>query len=451
MTGNKSMRTRRFLNLVLAVILLTLATAFGQSTSQKGNAVPAAFPAKQANSELPEWLRIGGEYRMRAEDHTAYKFTGGADDGFVLSRLRLNLSASPTHWMSVYVQAQDSHALGIDSAHVTSSINDTFDLRQAYIQIVPVSWVRVRTGRQELAFGTERLIGVSNWTNAPRVFDAIRLTVGTEDKHLDIFTSSVVVNDPIHFDNHAGGLTFHGVYGSFSRVVPKATIEPYVLWKALPVVKSEEGKSADESLVTFGGRWVGKLPANFDYAAEAAGQRGHYSNDDIVAYGGYGVVGYTFDQVSVKPRLSVQYDYASGDRQAKDGRIGTFDQLYPSNHGVFGLVDLLGWRNVRQVRSGFDLKPFSKLGVVLDYRRINLASRHDGLYGSTGSVIVKAPKGGALSTDVGQEVDLSAKYQLRRNIETGAGFGHLFAGIFVAQNSPGSSASVGYGFATYKF
>jgi hypothetical protein len=309
--------------------------AVSQSTANTADRPSSAFPATQVNSKLPEWIQFSGEYRLRPEDHTAYKFTSGADDAFLLSRLRLNLSGHPTPWFGFLVQAQDSHAMGIDSSHVTTSINDTFDLRQAYIQLSPKPWLRMTAGRQELRLGGERLVGVSDWTNAPRVFDAIRLTVGTERNHVDVFTSSVVVNDPIHFDNHAGGLTFHGIYGSFSHLVPKATVEPYVLWKALPVVKSEEGTAGDSSIFTPGLRWKGKLPAGFDYLGEGAAQRGHLSNDDISAWAAYGLIGYTVAKVPMQPRISSQYDYSSGDRQLKDGKIGTFDQLYPSNHGVF--------------------------------------------------------------------------------------------------------------------
>lgn len=122
-----------------------------------------------------------------------------------------------------------------------------------------------------------------------------------------------------------------------------------------------------------------------------------------------------------------------------------------STNGVFGLVDLLGWRNIRRLRIGLDMKPFPRTTVNADYRDISLASRYDGLYGSTGSIIVKAPQGGALSDHVGREADVSFKHQLRTNITIGAGYGHLFAGDFLRQNSLGSSASIAYGFAAYAF
>jgi len=444
-----------FTLLVLSALLAIPIPTPAQDSSAKSPDKPApTVPlGAEINKILPTWLNFSGEYRIRPEDHTAYNFVSGANDGFVLSRLRLNVEATPVSWFLIFVQAQDAEAMGIETSHVTSSIKDVFDLRQAYLEFhnKPGGWVRVRVGRQELRFGAERLVGVSDWTNVTRVFDAARVTLGTPTAHVDFFTSAVVVDHPTSFDAHPGGLTFHGIYGSLSHVVPKATVEPYVYWKALPVVKSEEGLSGTESLFTYGFRLIGKLPSGFDFAIEAARQGGHLSTDSIAAWGGYGILGYTPARMFLKPRFSMQYDFASGDKKLKDGVAGTFDQLYPSNHDVFGLLDLLGWRNIRQFRAGVEAKPFAKLTLKFNYRDLHLATRHDALYGSTGTVIVKAPVGGALSTSIGNEADISFTSDIRKDIGIGAGYGHLFLGQFLIQNSPGSSTSIAYSFVTIKF
>jgi hypothetical protein len=411
------------------------------------------FPAAEVNKAFPAWLHFGGEYRIRPEEHTGYSFTPGNNDGFVLSRLRLNVSITPTTWFEAFVQAQDSEPLGITPGHITTSVKDVFDLRQAYVQFQngEKAWFSFRVGRQELRYGQERLVGVSDWTNAPRVFDGFRLVLGTHRNHIDLFSASVVVNNPVAFDNHIGGMNFHGAYGSFSSLVPKASIEPYVFWKALPLVRSEEGTTGNENLWTYGFRWTGKLPLNFDYTLEAAKQTGNFSSDVIAAWAGYANFGYSIPKLKFHPRFLVQYDYASGDDRLKDGKAGTFDQLYPSNHDVFGLVDLFGWRNIVQERAGVEVKPVKRLSVTADFRGLFLATEHDSLYSSTGSVVVKTPSTGALHRDVGVEPDVSAKYQIRENITVGAGYGYLFAGRFLTENSPGSRASIVYTFATYKF
>jgi hypothetical protein len=411
------------------------------------------FPASEVNKVFPSWMHFSGEYRIRPEEHTAYSFTPGKNDGFVLSRLRLNVEFTPTTWFDAFVQAQDSEAGGITPGHITTSIKDVFDLRQAYVQFQngENGWIRFRVGRQELRYGQERLVGVSDWTNAPRVFDAFRLVLGTTKNHVDLFSASVVVNNPVAFDNHTGGMNFHGMYGSFSSLVPKAHVEPYVFWKALPLVKSEEGTFGNENLWTYGFRWTGELPLNFDYTVEASKQGGNLSNDTIAAWAGYANLGYSIPNIRLKPRFLIQYDYASGDNKLKDGKVGTFDQLYPSNHDVFGLVDLFGWRNIIQQRAGVEVKPANHLSVLADFRDLYLANGNDSLYSSTGAVLVKTPATGARHRDVGLEPDLSAKYDIQKNVTVGAGYGYLFAGRFLTENSAGDRASIVYTFATYKF
>jgi hypothetical protein len=284
-----------------------------------------------------------------------------------------------------------------------------------------------------------------------RVFDAARLTIAHDGTSLDIFTSSVVVDYPISFDNQQGGMNFHGAYGSITRLVPKATVEPYVFWKTVNTVKSLEGKFGNESEFTLGLRWAGKLPLGIDYAAEGDRQAGHYSNDTIYAWSGYGIAGYSPSFLPLKPRFSAEYAYATGQGAGSTGRMETFDQLYPTNHGLFGFTDLFGYRNLRHVRASLEIKPDRRLGLNFDYHLLNLASRYDGIYNSSGSEIVKAPKGGALSTDVGQEVDAYFKYKLRANVDLGAGYGHLFAGAFLTQSSKGSDASYPFVYMTYQF
>jgi len=230
-------------------------------TAAQGQTVLTAFPATVINKVLPKWLRFSGEYRLRPEDHTAYSFTAGNNDAFFLSRLKLNMQIIPTSWMSAFVQMQDSEALGIKAAHITSSNKDKFDLHQAYLQLQngENGWIRFLAGRQEMRYGQERLIGVIDWVNAPRVFDGFRMVLGTVKDHVDVFSTSVVVNNPLSFDRYYGGLNFHGAYGSITSVIPKSSIEPYVLWKALPFVVSGTGVAGHENLWTYGGRWTGKL------------------------------------------------------------------------------------------------------------------------------------------------------------------------------------------------
>ncbi len=50
---------------------------------------------RYANAELPTWMRLGGEERVRAEGLDGIGFKP-ADNSYVLQRLRLNLDVTPS-------------------------------------------------------------------------------------------------------------------------------------------------------------------------------------------------------------------------------------------------------------------------------------------------------------------------------------------------------------------
>jgi len=441
-----------FLLLVATLPTGPACVAQDQKAAVPGNTDPPS-PLSSLNRALPHYLNFSGEFRDRGEGRTAYGYREGVNDGYDLTRFRLNLELTPLKWLRSFVQAQDARAPGIDAAHVNATLKDVFDLRQAYVELRKGEdgHVRLLVGRQELIYGAERLIGASDWTNTARSFDAARLVFTWEKARLDIFASSMVVIKTNQFDRRAPGQNLYGVYGSFQNAVPRATLEPYVLWKTLPHVASEEGRAGDADIVTLGARLIGELPRGFDYALEMAKQAGHISNDDLAAWAGYWIAGYSFPMRTLKPRLSVEYDYATGDARPGDGKVGTFDQLYPTNHSFYGIADQVGWRNMRDLRTGVDVKPWAKVKVNCDHHFFWLASARDGLYNAGGALVVRPPASGAAHRDVGHEIDAYLTYSPLKPLSIGAGFAHLFPGRFLKENSPGSGTSFPYAFLTYRF
>ena len=149
--------------------------------------------------------------------------------------------------------------------------------------------------------------------------------------------------------------------------------------------------------------------------------------------------------------MLAEFSYASGDRDSKHGRTGTFDSLSPTNHLIYGVADLVGLRNIEHVRGGAECKPYRKLKLAADYHAYWLANRYDHFYNAAGAIAVRVPRGGALSKQVGREADLYAVYTVSGQMGLGAGYGYLFPGRFLKQYSPGSGTSYPYVFLDYKF
>src|SRR5204862_1922364 len=99
----------------------------------------------------------------------------------------------------------------------------------------------------------------------------------------------------------------------------------------------------------------------------------------------------------------VEYKYASG--TSRTDRSGTFDQLFPSAHDKLGHADVLGWRNIRNVKSQAVWNVTKDFTLNAMYNNSWLADVHDGVYNSSGRAISRSATGTA-GSHIGQEADL---------------------------------------------
>jgi hypothetical protein len=416
------------------------------SYAQSSYPQPHAETATYGGPAIPMWLSLDFLIRGRTERQTAIGFTSSNDHAYELSRVWGGIQIKPTSWITGYAQFLDLHALGLPLKYTASNMRDSFDLRQGFVR-VGTDNASIKAGRQELSFGGERLVGISDWSNTSRTFDGFSGRFGNTNR-LDIFSASVVKVAPTSFDDHARGLNFHGIYGTISTLLPKTTLEPYLLVKALPGVKSQQGSPGNEAEFTFGMRLLERLPQGFEYVVEGALQRGSYSSNSIHAGAGYGKVGYNAP-THWNPRLQLEYDYATGNPHRNLNRISTFDQLYPSSHNTFGLTDLLGWQNIQQRRLNFDVSPQKHLTVSLQQEFLQVANQHDSVYSGSGGVLVKPPTAGFVTSSIGHEFDASARYVLNSHYIFNAGIAHFSPGTVMEDNSHGTPITLGYLSLTY--
>lgn len=389
--------------------------------------------------KLPSWIQLGGQIRERFEGTSGTSLINHSQDDYDASRIRVDLGIEPTSWLRFFAEAQDARVGAYNNSPAPSTLYNPIDIRQLYIELGTEGKrsVRFRAGRQELAFGGERLIGPADW-GISRTFNALDLTLSAGRAKVDLIAGSAVLIDPTRLDGSKPGEHLYGAYGSIRQVLPGLNLEPYLLFKQTLNVKSETAVLGDALVVSPGVRAFGTQPGGIDYTFEVVAQRGSYSSDRIVALGDSSMLGWTISKSRLKPRVSVEYNYASGNASAKDGVRNTFDQFYPSNHGYYGMIDQFGWKNMKNARAGFDFLPLKKLKVRTDFNEFYLATLQDGLYNSAGTSIVLDRK--ATSAHIGSETNTVALYQYSKVWKFGAGFGHLFAGEFLKE----SKDSFGY-------
>jgi hypothetical protein len=398
---------------------------------------------------MPSWLRLRGEFRERVEGFDNAGFTAGRDDAYFLSRLRFTATATGKS-IAATVQLHDARVADKSVGPQGAPFKATFDLRQAVVDIGKATApVAARLGRQELVFGDQRLVGHAGWLNAARSFDAARVTFKAKAAQVDVFAGSVVRILDDEFDKSGNGNRFGGAYVSSGRLVPQGTLEPYVFYRRDTNLRSETGTFGSLDQVTTGARLVGKLPPRLDYNVEMDVQRGSLGPDAVRAWAGHWQIRETL-AASATPRVTAEFNYASGDPDPTDGVRGTFDQLYPTAHDKYGLADQVGWRNIHHVRAGFELTPFKATPITVNYHSYWLAERRDALYAASGAPIARVASGAA-STRVGQEIDVQVSRPLFPQLAFTAGYSHLIPGPFLKEATPGKSYRGPFAMVTYIF
>jgi hypothetical protein len=461
------------LQAVLVISAFTFAVTVKQSLSQQPTqAIPTSPQSQQEapstqspktqssnnplsdmlSSHLPAWLNLSGEVRLRSAGVLG-DFFRDSDDSYLLTRTRINMKLTASSWLKFYFQGQDSHIVG---ASQTSSLpplqQDAMDLRLGFVELGDVEnkKFRMRLGRQELAFGEERLIGPANWLNTPRSFDAASMAIRTDGFRVDVFAASVVKIHDGQFNENTPGNHIYGLYSVFSKLVPKGSLEPYFFWRRQSGLTTETKKVSISNFGTIGFRLLGKLPQYLDYNVEMAQQKGSLGTDNIIAWAGHWLIGHSFPAVRFTPHIFAEYNYASGDHNPTDGKRGTFDQLFPSAHDLYGLTDQVGWKNIHHARGGLEIKARIKWSLAAKYNSYWLADAHDALYNSASTPIAKSITGGA-GRFVGQELDFITSYKLNSWTTFAGGFSHLFSGTFLKITTPAAGYSYPYASLLYTF
>jgi hypothetical protein len=178
-------------------------------------------------------------------------------------------------------------------------------------------------------------------------------------------------------------------------------------------------------------------------------QRGDLGTNDVTAWAGHWQLRESLTG-SWTPKITGEYNYASGDKDPTDGKRQTFDQLYPTPHDKYGLADQVGWKNLHHVRTGFEITPLKGMPITTNYHSWWLAEERDALYNVASAPIARIITGAA-NSHVGQELDVQVSKAIFPQLQVAAGYAHIFTGAFLKEATPGASYSHPYIQATYVF
>lgn len=397
----------------------------------------AAQSTDSRESDAPVRVVFDAQFRARSETWTDFGFSSdpGRDDTFVLGRVMLGADIRAGSHFHSYIQARSSFLTDRDLPGGKRAIDaDHLDFQNAFVDLViPVeetSSVTVRAGRQELLFGRERLVSPLDWANTRRTFDGVRAIVGAGKWKIHAFFVRPVLVEKSDLNSSDDNTDFFGVHAT--HPVAAQSLEYDLYWLALDRESTAFNETTGhERRHTFGIRLNGKVPdTGWDYDGEIAYQIGDISDADISAFMIGGILGHTFSETAMEPRLHAGFDLGSGD-DMPGGDVGTFNQLFPLGHAYLGWIDIVGRQNVVAVNSGVRLEPLPRLTVTLTGHRFWRASDEDALYNAGGGIVRRSQPD--RSTAVGSELDLLARYRFHPTLTGLLGYSRFFTDEFIEE------------------
>jgi hypothetical protein len=295
----------------------------------------------------------------------------------------------------------------------------------------------VRVGREELFFGSGRLVAPREGPNVRNSFTGIRAQNDVGDVHLDaLYVHPDGDNPGVFDDNPQAGTELWGLYAS--DTARKFGVDLYYLGIHRLNDTIARG-TANETRHSIGVRVYEPFSASrsgLDLDDELIYQTGVFGLNPISAWSISTATGWHFGPSPLSPHLLLRLDTASGDDPRRK-TVGTFDPYYAAGN-YLGVLNSTGPGpvNFEDIHPSVStiLGPVMVTANWLWYWR---ESTMDGLYGIPGNLI-RAPLT-STARFVGQLPGLEATWQINAHLYLQGDYGGFSAGPFIADTGPANT------------
>ncbi|NMH28635.1 alginate export family protein [Flavobacterium silvaticum] len=389
-------------------------------------------------SKAQTYVSFGGDIRYQYfyNEHENWGDAPEDHDGYILSRFLLHADIHFTKGIRAFVQTQSSLADGrIDPSPVDQN---PLEVHQAFADFSlldkPKTKLLVRLGRQELSYGSQRLVSVREGPNNRQSFDGAKAILKLSDFQSDFFyTHYVRASDGIFDDESNQSRQFWGSYLKYNRIPIIGSAEVYYLGLYRESVSYETDLHGNETRHSIGLRIANQI-GNWKYDLEGVYQFGRFAMTDISAWTASINTAYRFTSLPLKPEIGFKTEIISGDKQSGDGKIETFNPLFPRG-AYFGLAAIVGPSNLIDVHPSINMQLAKGLSWSVDYDAFWRYSDQDGLYAPNSSLIF--PAGNSGDKEIGQQLATDFSYEPNAFLYFRAEFTWFPAGDYLKSVTPG--------------
>ena len=381
------------------------------------------------------YLTLGGEARARFErfDNALWGDPPAPDDGYLWLRAMpsADLHAGPTR---VFVQGIAGYARGVGAGK--GPVDETgIDLLQGFgeasLNVRDAHRITLRGGRMLIGLGSERLVGTRYGPNIPQPFDGVQVIAQIGPHQVTALALRPVAIGANDFDDATSRTRrLSGVYATL-QMAPGIGLDAY--WLNFADDRARYGGGIGrERRDTFGLRAFGSHgPLSWNW--EAMVQRGRFADRSIRAWSIATETGWRLSPGGFSPRLRLRANIASGDADAEDARLGTFNALFPKGR-YFGELSPIGPRNIANLNPAITLDMGSGVSLEIAAAAFWRASRGDGLYDLPGQLI--RPAGTGTARHIGNQIEMVAEWEASALLSFTASLSAFRPGAFIRQTGP---------------
>lgn len=380
------------------------------------------------------YLSFGAEARAQWELYESLGWGAARQDpnGYLLQRYMLHGDLHLPGRARVFLQIKSGIEGGRPGGPRPPD-EDLLDIHQGFLELRAAEPLTLNLGRQELAFGSGRLISVRDGPNVRQSFDGIR-AVG----RLGAATMSTFLARPAKTERGVlddGWDSRRLLWGAYlTAPLPNEDeigIDIYYLGHENSHAHFQAGEGA-ETRHSLGTRLAGQS-AGFRYDVEGVFQFGSFRGMPIRAWLLALETSYGRRYWPLSTRAALSVSVGSGDDNPGDRTLGTFHPLY-ARSAELAKPPLMSPGNLLVIRPGVYFSP-AGFEVRAEYALIWRRSLSDGVYDVTGDLLL--PARGSSARPVGREASLTLARDLGSHTTVMVSYSRFLAGRFLKEVTPG--------------
>ncbi|MGB0521364.1 MAG: alginate export family protein [Flammeovirgaceae bacterium] len=351
-------------------------------------------------------LSIGGNIRSEFQYLLNEGWEKGNDDkGLLFQRFMLHADWHLTKKIRVFTQLKNGFT--IDRNGEKSPLDtDHLDFHQLFVDF-NLGKHQLSVGRQELWYGSRRLISIREGTNIRQSFDGVRWKWQDKQHQLDALYFYYNPQRIGWFDNdlNTDSMLWGGYY-VWVNPLNKLNLDVYYLGVRNKHTAFEAG--TDREVRHSVGARLWKKTGRFQYNTEFVYQFGDFGNHTIQAWTASTEINYQLSETGLKPTLGFKGELISGDSDETDRTLGTFNPLYPRG-GYFGLLALIGPANLMDLHPSLALSLGDKWKLNMDWDIFWRYSERDGIYFPSGRLNI--PSNQSTHRFIGHQAGIQISYE----------------------------------------